>query len=577
MIEQKNMTPRDFLTMLWGEPPPGPVYLFLLPQKRAVWFTHYENLNRLCSAHSDMNIYTGGGMGPRDNRQTLPNRRLTQDEVTGITGLWADLDVAHEVHTKKNLPPTIQAALEILEQAQFEPSLLVDSGHGIQAWWLFDQPWNFESHQENLEARRLTQWWGSYISSLYAAAGWNIDSVHNLDRIMRIPGTFNNKVKSDAKAVAVISNTGLRHSRDAFQELMPPDYQPRTITQGTDASGKAVAVGPENLILDPQAKPDMMKFGELCAEDPRFLRSWEENRTDWHKEADRSASAYDMSLASIAARNGWSDQEICDLLIAKRRHHGQDLKLRQNYYANTIARARQAWRRERAVDEIRELTSHLGTQSNGLSGDDAALDGDVKKMMLAKLCEALQPLEVTRVARYIGPTNSTFVLETTLGDIFLEGARELFFPQRVRDKAFDATNTALDLAFLKKNWVDIFGAIVKAAEDQDLGEISHRDEQTRAWFTDYLVVADIVYDFDLAATEEMPVVNEGAVCIKTQHFLRWAEQRPEIETKMKDLCTRLLRIGAIPDRKNVMCGTHRTTYRFWRLPDEFANFVQDGE
>ena len=105
MMEQKNMTPRDFLTMLWGEPPPGPVYLFLLPQKRAVWFTHYENLNRLAGAHSDMDLYTGGGMGPRDNRQTLPNRRLTQDEVTGITGLWADIDVAHEVHTKKKPAP----------------------------------------------------------------------------------------------------------------------------------------------------------------------------------------------------------------------------------------------------------------------------------------------------------------------------------------------------------------------------------------------------------------------------------------------------------------------------------------
>ena len=384
----------------------------------------------------------------------------------------------------------------------------MDSGHGIQAWWLFDKPWEFATPQENLEARRLAQWWGSYISSLYAAEGWTTDSVHNLDRIMRIPGTFNNKVKNDARAVTVLRNTGSRYSRETFQELIPPDYQPKSITQGTDARGKAV--GGENLILDPQAKPDMMKFGELCAEDPRFLRSWEENRTDWHKEADRSASAYDMSLASIAARNGWSDQEICDLLIAKRHHHGQDLKLRQNYYANTIARARQAWRRERAVDEIRELTSHLGTQSNGLSGDDAALDGDVKKVMLKKLCEALQPLEVTRVARYIGPKDSTFVLETTLGEIFLEGAREFFSPQRVRDKAFNATNTALDLAFLKKNWGDISEAIMTGAEDQDLGEISNRDEQTRAWFIDYLRAVGVVEDdFDLAAAEEMPVESEG--------------------------------------------------------------------
>ena len=139
------MTPREFLTMLWGDPPPAPVYIYMLPTKRSIWFENFSNLDAAVQVHRDKDIYTSGGLGPLDNPRRAGNQRVQQQDISGIAGLWADIDVAHSVHSKKNLPPTIEKALEVLELAEMKPTLLVNSGHGIQAWWLFTEPWIFNN------------------------------------------------------------------------------------------------------------------------------------------------------------------------------------------------------------------------------------------------------------------------------------------------------------------------------------------------------------------------------------------------------------------------------------------------
>src|SRR3990170_2907142 len=63
-----------------------------------------------------------------------------------------------------------------------------------------------------------------------------------------------------------------------------------------------------------------------------------------------------MSLANMAAKAQWSDQDICDLLIAWRRKHGHPLKLdRMDYYQRTIATARMGVTEDARTDDF-ELT-----------------------------------------------------------------------------------------------------------------------------------------------------------------------------------------------------------------------------
>ena len=92
------------------------------------------------------------------------------------------------------------------------------------------------------------------------------------------------------------------------------------------------------LALDPEAAPSILKLDDLRKDNPKFRKRWEQDRKDI---TDQSASAYDVSMATIALGAGWPDQEVVNLLICWRRKHGHDLKLREGYYEITLAKAKE--------------------------------------------------------------------------------------------------------------------------------------------------------------------------------------------------------------------------------------------
>jgi len=258
-------------------------------------------------------------------------KRGNAEEVSALVGLWADIDFAAPVHKKANLPSNEDEAGRILERLPHPPSAIVHSGHGLQCWWLFRKPLAIRSKAARCSAAALVKGWVDYIRlQARRAGGWDVDATGDLARVLRLPGTMNRKA---VPAVPV----RLLEPRTMNGELVryePEDF--REFVGSGEAPGSTRAeVGP--LRLDPKAKPPADKFAYLLAEDEKFRHTWERSRSDLQ---DQSPSAFDMSLASIAAGAGWQDQEIVDLLIAARQEHGEDLKLRQGYYRRTIAKVR---------------------------------------------------------------------------------------------------------------------------------------------------------------------------------------------------------------------------------------------
>ena len=92
------------------------------------------------------------------------------------------------------------------------------------------------------------------------------------------------------------------------------------------------------LVMHPDAQPSILKLENLLETSPEFRKSWEQDRKDM---ADQSPSAYDLSLATVAIKSGWSDQEVVNLLICWRRKHDHDLKLRENYFVTTLDKAKE--------------------------------------------------------------------------------------------------------------------------------------------------------------------------------------------------------------------------------------------
>jgi len=109
---------------------------------------------------------------------------------------------------------------------------------------------------------------------------------------------------------------------------------------GDDLTPQVSTTAATDLVLDPAADPPQEKLDELLEND-RFAEVWSHSA-----EGLFSLSDYDWRLVSFALNDGWTDQEIADLIIAFRRVHGSkdDLKkaLRKDYIPRTIANVKNA-------------------------------------------------------------------------------------------------------------------------------------------------------------------------------------------------------------------------------------------
>ncbi len=363
------MDPKEFLTSLWGKTPPGQVLIWTAPSKKSIWVTRFDRVNREVQelAQSE-DVYTGVGLASA-SAGTPGGKRVKAHNVSGIAGLWADIDIAHPVHQKENLPPDMTTALDLLDNLFYEPTLVVNSGHGVQAWWLFSEPWIFDGPEDRAEAQRLSQWWHrEHVERAMRQEGYAVDPVHDLSRLLRIPGTMNHK---ETEPVPVEVMEGMTDGpRADYREFL--DGIPREFRAATPArSGNTGRENPEQgeLLLNPDAEPPALKLTTMLEIDDNFRRSWERRRKNMN---DTSPSAYDMSLARLAASEGWQDQEIVDLLIAWRRKHGIEAKLRQSYYRVTLASAREPIIKERAEEKLYNALNNVNQEPEEDSGSGAA-------------------------------------------------------------------------------------------------------------------------------------------------------------------------------------------------------------
>jgi putative DNA primase/helicase len=172
--------PDDLYAYAWT-PRDHASHWFRVGERQAI----VEPLSQL-SARDD--VYIAGGLAwePRGRF-----RRLHADEVDAIVGFCADIDVAGPMHDKIGLPPTFEAAHEIIATCGMPATRVVHTGHGIQAWWLFAEAWVFDQPGERALAQQRALGWQRHLSDVARQRGYTIDSVHDLCRVMRLPGTLN--------------------------------------------------------------------------------------------------------------------------------------------------------------------------------------------------------------------------------------------------------------------------------------------------------------------------------------------------------------------------------------------------
>lgn len=181
-------TMQDFLRRLWGdELPPGTrIALWDKATKESHYLETPADAARFDGA---TDLYMSASLVPAG---LSPHVRVKAQEAMALAGVWLDIDVNGGPDNKENAAPDQEAAIK-LASAVLEPTLLVNSGHGIHAWWLFEVPWVFADEEDRQRAERVTKGWHLLHHSAAQDEGFKIDSTYDLARLMRPPGTCNGK------------------------------------------------------------------------------------------------------------------------------------------------------------------------------------------------------------------------------------------------------------------------------------------------------------------------------------------------------------------------------------------------
>lgn len=160
------------------------------------------------------NVY----LNPNSRRADLPpGARGSDDDITSVIAFVADVDVLGPAHKEQNLPPTKEAAIAAINEASIKPSVIVDSGYGIYAYYFFENPIDTSDVKKRKYVSSLYRGFGKYLADMFAEKGWKLDPVFNLSHMFRAPGSLNHKLDSEKPECRVITDNGIFYSIEDFE------------------------------------------------------------------------------------------------------------------------------------------------------------------------------------------------------------------------------------------------------------------------------------------------------------------------------------------------------------------------
>ena len=558
---------RQFLNDLFGaKDDRWYVLIWQLEGKTSYWFQDLAAAAHFVEQHSQESLYVGVAPSHADHG---PSQRLkiagNERPPAAILALWADLDIADGVHVKSDrLPPNEDGARSILFPDPMRPSLLIHSGGGLQAWWIFREPWELQNEGEVQRASNLSARWGRALRARAQARGWTLDGVADLTRVLRVPGTVNLKIPGRPRPVRILERTDCR-------------YNPSDLTEYLDMIGAAevasVTTSSEGEIeYSPDAQPPLDRFQALCDNDLKFKASWDHQRKDL---SDQSASSYDMALADTAVQAGWTDQEVVNLLISHRRRYSQELKLRDSYYRITLSKARAQFRTREAIAELETIVRQAGAPpARGEAGEaqvpspaaPTAVQPDPDQIR-AKTCDNLSEVfgvRIVRITKYLAEP-AQYRMDTDSRSILLGGIRNLICQEAFRYQLADLAGKVIQ-PFKPAKWREISQAMLNACIEMTTGEEGTDEGIVRSWVLGYLEDRTVHESIEEADSDRLPFWHEGLIHLYMQSLRRWVMRTYGDRAAPKQLGVTLRSIGVEPS----VVAIGRSTRHVYRLPPEFA-------
>ena len=520
----------EFFHSLWeGKPDECHILVWSLPGKHSAWFTSIDDAASCAMRVGESgDVYVGAGVAPTDYG---PDRRCPGDEIAGIAGLWADIDIASPAHSGKALPGSRAEALSLLP-SWIRPTYVVATGNGVHIWLLFREPWMFSNQEERQSAALLELRFQTMLQLRAKERGWQFERLADLSRILRIPGTRNFKSPDQPRPVEVVSNSGPRWNPSELIELLDEMQIP-------DSEGGGRPPNKDwSFIVNPEAAPPLTLIDNLLMADRTFRSTWEGTRRNL---ADSSPSGYELALANIGVMAGMDDQTIVNLMIAWRQKHGHPPKLRPDYFARTLLKARSAM----AVPS------------------QTAPDAEAVSDCLKRLRDAL-PLPLAHVYKTGGDDPVyRFVLDDGRS---MEVPGDVVFAQhRFAVAVFERFDRTIAVR-REAAWRSVIGLIPQALEPLDRGPDVTVLGRIGQWLMTYLAETPFQTEpLDKVSGQERfyPIIREERVGVSSSHLRLYVINHFREPVSIRDLTAMLAEAGAKPHRERI--GRNSEQGR-WLLP-----------
>lgn len=437
-----------------------------------------------------------------------------------MPALWLDLDLAGPAHEKKGLPKTMDELTRILDALPHKPSWLIKTGGGLHAYWLLEEPWVFETAEERDRAAAIIRGWQNLAIDLAVNMGFSLDATHDLSRVLRPVGTVNHKYSNLVE----------------FVELGEHRFNPSDFEDYADSIRPSFAALPDRVDrlgeVTEEMQPPAEKLMAMIQLQPQFAATWRRERKEFP-----SQSEYDMSLASMAARARWTDNEIVALVVSHRRNANEPTKTdRPEYYARLIQKARSGIEADAAHERLNDRVEAV---HQGDTTPEEERSGFLKDV------SALLGFRIRRVLKFVGdPPQYRLVLEE--GTIHLGGVEAILQSAKFR-ASIAAVSGQLIGRFRPDRWDPIAQAILSSVEELDLGVDSSAEGIVGEWLTEYLNQNRPSGERDEAIAIRSPfVMSGGQAAFFLQEFRQWLAFHRDERMGRRQLATLLRSAGCAP-------------------------------
>ena len=162
-----------------------------------------------------------------------------------------------------------------------EPTLIVFSGGGFQAFWKLQTPIDVNGSQEKADDAKL------YNLQIERMLGG--DSCHNVDRIMRLPGTINQpdakkrkRGQEPVQAKVVSANWELTYPLAAFTKAPLVQDPMRATGIEVNVTGNVRRLSAEGIETElPKDLPDKVRVAIVQGSDPEYPLKGDNSRSEW--------------------------------------------------------------------------------------------------------------------------------------------------------------------------------------------------------------------------------------------------------------------------------------------------------